>query len=202
MGEKAPDRRTLKTKKAIRDAFAELLTEKELRKVSVQEIADKADINRATFYKHYLDVYDLYDKIEQEILVEIGMLVLRLGELSSDKFFSALTDYIDENRTVFRMIFSTNGKAALRAQFDKCMEGLFRQIESERLNIDVNDKKLLYQSCYRSQGCIAVISKWVTDNFSESKDFIVKTVSELDTNTEQLARLGPRKAVEKRSGIF
>ena len=184
MGEKAPDRRTLKTKKAIRDAFAELLTEKELRKVSVQEIADKADINRATFYKHYLDVYDLYDKTEQEILVEIGMLVLRLGELSSDKFFS------------------TNGKAALRAQFDKCMEGLFRQIESERLNIDVNDKKLLYQSCYRSQGCIAVISKWVTDNFSESKDFIVKTVSELDTNTEQLARLGPRKAVEKRSGIF
>ena len=73
MSEKASDRRTLKTKKAIHDALADLLTEKELRKVTVQEIADKADINRATFYKHYLDVYDLYDKTEQDILSEIGI---------------------------------------------------------------------------------------------------------------------------------
>ena len=41
MTEKKPvDRRTVKTKKAIRQALAELLQEKELRKITVQEIAD------------------------------------------------------------------------------------------------------------------------------------------------------------------
>ena len=65
MSEKKTDRRTLRTRKAICDAFAELLSEKELHKITVQEIADKADVNRVTFYKHYLDVYDLYDKIEE-----------------------------------------------------------------------------------------------------------------------------------------
>ena len=68
MSEKKTDRRTLKTRRAIWDAFAELLSEKELQKITVQEIADKADVNRVTFYKHYLDVYDvydLYDKIEE-----------------------------------------------------------------------------------------------------------------------------------------
>ena len=68
MEEKNSDRRTARTRKAIIDAFIALLTEKELNKVTVQEIADRADINRATFYKHYLDVYDLYEKIEQKSL--------------------------------------------------------------------------------------------------------------------------------------
>ena len=47
----------------------------------MQEIADLADVNRVTFYKHYLDVYDLYDKIEEEVLLEIGELMLQLEEL-------------------------------------------------------------------------------------------------------------------------
>ena len=203
MSEKASDRRTLKTRKAIRDALADLLAEKELRKVTVQEISDKADINRATFYKHYLDVYDLYDKTEQDILSEIGILVLRLEELPAEKFFTELTDYIDDNRTVFGMIFSPNGKGTLRAKFDKCMEGLFRQIEAEKLGLDLKDDKLTYQTCYRAQGCIAVISKWVMNGYKDPKDFLVKTLSELDTNTEQLTCLGPRKpAAEKRTSVF
>ena len=156
MGEKVYDRRAQKTRKAIRDALAELMTEKELDKVTVTDITAIADINRGTFYKHYLDIYDLYDKTEQEILVEIGMLVLRLEELPPDKFFAGLIDYIDDNRTVFRMIFSPNGSDVLRTKFSKCMDGLFRKQESEKLGIDLNNNDLRYLSCYRSQGCIAV----------------------------------------------
>jgi len=59
----------------------------------VQEIADQADVNRVTFYKHYLDVYDLYDKLEEEILIELGMLILQLDELRSEEFFSCLIAY-------------------------------------------------------------------------------------------------------------
>ena len=78
MEEKKTDRRTLKTRKAIYNVLMELLLQKELHKVTVQEISDLADINRTTFYKHFLDVYDLYDKLEQDILVEWGMLVLNM----------------------------------------------------------------------------------------------------------------------------
>ncbi|MBQ6456167.1 MAG: TetR family transcriptional regulator [Mogibacterium sp.] len=62
MEEKKTDRRTAKTQKAITNAFTALLAKKELDKITVREIAEIADINRATFYKHYLDVYDLYDR--------------------------------------------------------------------------------------------------------------------------------------------
>lgn len=186
MAEKRTDRRTLKTRKALCGALAELLTEKELHKVTVQEIADKADVNRVTFYKHYLDVYDLYDKMEQEVLVELGLLVLRLEELPPEKFFTSLIDYIYENRPVFGMIFSPNSTGQLREKFARCLEGMFRQIEAEKQNTDPNGDRLRFQTCYRAQGCIAVMSRWVQDGFAEPKELIVKLISELDTNTRKL----------------
>ncbi|MBR4341389.1 MAG: TetR/AcrR family transcriptional regulator C-terminal domain-containing protein [Lachnospiraceae bacterium] len=194
MSEKIADRRTLKTKKAIRDALAILLKDKDLTKVTVKDITDIADINRVTFYKHYLDVYDLYDKTEQDILVEIGELVLQLEELPVDKVFSGLIDFIDENRTVFKMIFSPNSKATLFAKFSKCIDGLLRQVESEKLGISLDDTRLRYLTRYRSQGVIAVIMQWVSEDFTEPKDFIVKTISELDTNTRELYKSVPKNS--------
>ena len=179
------DPRTRKTRKAIEDALAGLLTQKELHKVTVQEITEIADINRGTFYKHYLDIYDLYDKMESDILLDIGMLALQLEELPSNEFFKHLIDFIDGRRTIFQMIFSPNSTGQIRARLTRCIDGVFRKVESEKQHIDLNDDKLNYRTCYRSQGCIAVIAKWVNDGFKESKDFVVSTISELDSNTEK-----------------
>ena len=187
MGDNTNDRRRQKTEKAIRNALVQLMENKELRKITVQEVSDLADINRATFYKHYLDVYDLYEKVEQEILVEIGILVLRLQELPPNKFFKELTAYFDKNRTVSRLLFSPNGENSLRIKFDRCMEGLFRQMGAEKLGVDRDNLSLCYYSCYRSQGCIAVLEKWVNGGFTVPKELIMKTLSELDANTECFA---------------
>ena len=39
-------------------------------------------------------------------------------------------------------------------------------------------------SSYRSQGCLAVISKWVLGNMEEPEEFIIQTITELDQNME------------------
>lgn len=186
MSEKAPDRRALKTRKAIRDALAQLLTEKELHKVTVQEITEIAEINRGTFYKHYLDIYDLYDKTENEILVDLGLMVLELQELPSDQFFKHLIDYIDENRTVFIMIFSPNTTGKLRDKFGNLIEGLFLQVQAEKQHANIKDVTLSYRTRYRAQGVVSILDKWVCDGFNQSKDFIIESVFELDKNTENL----------------
>ena len=179
------DRRTAKTRKAIINALADLLFEKELHKVTVKEITEIADINRGTFYKHYLDVYDLYDKAEQDIMVDLGMLVLQLEELPSDQYFTHLINYIDDNRPIFRMMFSPNSTSKLRDRFNRCLEGSFRAVEAEKKDTSVNDITLRYQTNYRSRGCVAIIALWVRGGYAEPKDFIVKTISALDSNTEK-----------------
>ena len=112
MEEKKTDRRTLKTKKAICNAMMDLLTQKELHKVTVQEITDIADINRATFYKHYLDVYDLYDQLERDILIDWGMLGAKfekmleglLKKIESEKTGQSMDDAQLSYRTCYRAL--------------------------------------------------------------------------------------------------
>ena len=65
------DLRVKKTKRAIRSAFYELIKEKPLEKITVQEIAERAEINKTTFYAHYETVYDLVDQLEQEAVAEV-----------------------------------------------------------------------------------------------------------------------------------
>ena len=62
------DRRVLYTRKSIRDAFLSLLESTPLEQITVKEICSLADINRATFYRNYTDLYALYDAIEEDIL--------------------------------------------------------------------------------------------------------------------------------------
>ena len=65
--ERRQDRRVQRTKKSIRNAFLQLLAEKELEKISVKEIADCADVDRKTVYNYYTGVYDILDDLESEL---------------------------------------------------------------------------------------------------------------------------------------
>lgn len=186
MEEKKTDRRTLKTRKAIYNVFMDLLATKELHKITVQEISDTADINRTTFYKHFLDVYDLYDKLEQDILIEWGMLVLDMQDLRSMEFFSKLVDYVDKNRNIFRMVFSSTAPSQLRDRFEKLLVGLLLKIEAEKKGTDINDIKLSYQTGYRAQGCISVLTRWLESDDGQSKQFVVGILSELDSSIEKV----------------
>ena len=55
----------------MRNAFIELLHQHQLEEITVQQIADLADVNRSTFYTHYYDKYDLLEKLEDQQLEEI-----------------------------------------------------------------------------------------------------------------------------------
>ena len=61
------DLRIKKTKKAIQEAFIELMKEKDISKITVTNIAEKAMINRKTFYLHYEVIEDLISEFLNEI---------------------------------------------------------------------------------------------------------------------------------------
>lgn len=178
------DPRTRKTKRAIHQALSELLKEKELRKITVQEIVEKAEISRFTFYKYYLDVYDLYEKIEREILIHMSVIILQLENKTAEAAFEKLVNYVYDNRSAFGMIFSTNTKSSLRDKLSRLIEGMFRKLYSDKFGIPVDDRDLIYVCCYRSQGCIAILQNWVINGLTEPCDHIIWLLSSLDSNAE------------------
>ena len=68
------DRRIKYTKNIIKTTFLKKLEEKEINKITVSEICKEADVNRATFYRYYLDVYDLLDSIEAEFVDNLRLI--------------------------------------------------------------------------------------------------------------------------------
>ena len=65
------DLRVERTRKSIHNAFIQLRSKKPLEKISVKELSELAYINKATFYSHYKDIYDLSDNLEDELIASI-----------------------------------------------------------------------------------------------------------------------------------
>lgn len=65
------DRRIVKTREAINKAFLELFAERALEQITINDIADRANVNRGTVYLHYADKYDLLDRCIEEHLSQL-----------------------------------------------------------------------------------------------------------------------------------
>lgn len=63
---KKSNKRYQKNKQRIQTTLISLLQEKELSKITVQEICETLDINRSTFYYHYMDIFDLAEQVFKE----------------------------------------------------------------------------------------------------------------------------------------
>ncbi|MEW8976513.1 MAG: TetR/AcrR family transcriptional regulator, partial [Exiguobacterium sp.] len=91
------DPRILRTRKLIMDSFIELSGKKEFKDITVKDITTEAMINRATFYYHFEDIYDLLDKVLSEVLlinlnaIDFGNSVL--NEATIIDIFVAITDF-------------------------------------------------------------------------------------------------------------
>ena len=81
------NRRSKITRRVFRESLTELMLEKGMQKISVNEICKRADMNRSTFYAHYEDQFDLLREIEDEFLGKecIVIIITYFGEHSLPK---------------------------------------------------------------------------------------------------------------------
>ena len=70
--EQKSDLRVTKTRRLIKATFLELVQTKPVQKITVTELAKRAEISKGTFYLHYLDIYDLYNQMVEETVAKIA----------------------------------------------------------------------------------------------------------------------------------
>jgi AcrR family transcriptional regulator len=126
MNEPQPlDRRTRRTRRALQEALLNLAEEEDLESITIQEITDRADINRATFYQHYRDkdalISSALDMLFEEVTAEDRTFTDQHMTLSPDVVptpLVALFRNLDRHRFLFRRIYcgSDKGGFALRLQ--------------------------------------------------------------------------------------
>jgi AcrR family transcriptional regulator len=115
---KKDDRRVKYTKMVLRDSLMKLLAEKDISRITIKEICENADINRATFYAHYTDQYDLLDKIENELFDNLRVYLGKFDRPARPATtpngaprwrWCHIFDYLKENVALCKLLLNESG---------------------------------------------------------------------------------------------
>ncbi|MCM1165139.1 MAG: TetR/AcrR family transcriptional regulator [Lachnospiraceae bacterium] len=109
------DLRVKKTKSSVVNAFLQLRAKKPLERITVKELSDLAEINKATFYLHYKDIYDLSETLENELFESVFNSIEHPNSVLSEPklFVKELTNGFIANRSLIDIIFAHGRKNIL-----------------------------------------------------------------------------------------
>lgn len=168
------DARVRYTRMIIEQSFLELLKQKPVAKITVTELCEKAQINRATFYKHYLDVQDLLDKLEEQLFTQIRQ-AFSGKDLELKTFLQEMLRYTFREQERFFALGGSNGDPNLMAKtFKVCYESAYPLLEQNLPGISEDERRMLYH--YLSQGAGGVLTWWVMDGMRLSPEEIAEFV--------------------------
>lgn len=167
------DRRVRKTKALLRQSLTSLLKTKTVKDITVKELADLADMNRGTFYRHYRDIYDMLEQVEQDLFLELtgvldsySMSDLRggLGPILRDIF-----RFVEKNADLCAALLSSRADSAFFQRlksliYDKCAQE-WRDLYALR-DTPGGD----YCLDFLVSGCVGLVQSWVSRGLQEKPE--------------------------------
>lgn len=185
------DRRVKYTQNVIKETLIDLLAEKEINKITVSEICEIADINRATFYRYYLDVYDLLEKIEESFTSELKEVYVKdeSSDYTVSKFAKAFLNVFVENKKLVKILFSSKN---ITGFLDEILEIVYEACKSkwEQEMPGISQEEIEYASIFIFNGALGVINFWIKNDFD-------KDVNEVSRIIEKLSYFGLKKYIYK-----
>ena len=181
------DVRARYTRMIIKESFCTLLREKPLEKITVRELCEKAEINRSTFYKHYLDCYDLLDKIEQEALEHFDAMLADIKIKGLHPMLIAVLRTLQDNAALFEDFLGHGGDYGFTHRLvGRCFHCRELNLPTDMLS-DMNQNNQRLRYAYLVGGAGAVLEFWLRDGCKESPEQVADLIVELtDQVSDQL----------------
>lgn len=153
-----------KTKRAFADSFVALSKERQLNKITVKEICEKAELSRNAFYFHYKDINDLVDDIENNVIAELESILHDIEKIPFPRTIYATIDgFIDlfEERkdTVIMLLdksFSTSFTKRISNMFCEFNYKYFKDFHGDGLRVSYE-----FFYIYLSGGFYDVVRYWL-----------------------------------------
>jgi AcrR family transcriptional regulator len=180
------DRRVKYTKLFLKESLIDLLEEKELSRITIKELCEKADVNRGTFYKHFSDQYDLLKSIEDEYINKI-MQDINYSDRIQDEIYPLAYDillFVKENEKISRILLDDRTGNA----FPKKIIGLIHNRMLSFIESETTDSlaKVHFISSFTLNGCIGAIRNWFDSNFILTTEEVTETIAKLVSSTLDL----------------
>jgi AcrR family transcriptional regulator len=174
------DPRVLRTRQLIRDAFVELLEEIDLEKITVNRIAERATINRVTFYLHYRDIPDMLERIADDILNQMLEAMSTASDEPGDVLIHML-EHIAENAKLFKLMLATKRNPVFSERFlATTMNRISGKIEEHFKSTELHKVVPVdIGSWYLSSAIIGTIVFWLRHDTPFRPEFLAKKIQHL-----------------------
>lgn len=175
------DLRVIKTKKALHKALIELINEKNLDEISITDICKKAQVNRGTFYGHYLQKEDLFNEVMEEIMNDLlkayfepylHQPTLTNATLRSETI--GIFKHIWEYKKFYQVVFSSESTIKLHNIFSDKLNELLKEDTAQYKHQDI-DVDLC--AAYQTYAIIGMIVEWVKCDFAYPVSYMNKQLT-------------------------
>ena len=176
------DRRIARSKRALRSALIELIEERGLDDVSVNDLCARADLNRGTFYNHFHDKDDLVTTLEDEVISDLERIQEQMKDLTVMDlvryrmrkqplpFLVDLFDYLREQGDFLHAITGPGGDIRFAPSLrDSVCANLIQTILHERYRANPTPFVQYYVAFYAT-AYLGVIEHWIETGMQESSE--------------------------------
>lgn len=159
-----PDRRCVRTRRAIKQILMKLIVEEDADCITIKEIADKADINRKTFYSHYKDVNAVLDDIQNDLVDKLNGVLkgCEIGRILRDPypFFRKLTEIINENFDFYKYLIRSQSASNFWAKIKEALK--HRIMDNLHNEIASGKEALSFTVEFIVSGILSIYREWIS----------------------------------------
>ena len=164
---KPNNKKRKKSQEQIEKIFLQLIQKKNIDEISVSTICDKANLNRSTFYSNYIDIYDLAEKIKQQMEIEFAQFQLSNNAKQDENGYLSMFKYIKDNQIFFKTYF----------KLEEISKSLPTQYRVELAEKYYDNKFIDYHIEFFRAGLNAIIKKWLNNGCKETPEEINEIIT-------------------------
>jgi AcrR family transcriptional regulator len=169
-----------KTKKLIKNTFAELVNEyQELNKVTVSELVKRADINRGTFYNHYDSIYDVAEEFESDLIKVLFEDSKNLHSIDDFfKYLDYIKEYLKNNEDTYKLLVSSKEPFIFLDRLSSLITNKLHEALSSNSKL-AKSKTLKFNIDFFTFGVISQVLEYFKETSEYSLDEICEYSKEL-----------------------
>lgn len=168
----------IQSKKWLTTALLDLMKDKPYDKITVKEIAEKADLNRSTFYRNFNtkeDVINYYlDYLTEEYIHRIG----RSDKMDMSKVSRIFVEFWGENLEFVYSLRKNGLSYFLLEAFNTRLPYIHKSIQ-EKFSYKISEENLEFSLAFNAGGMWNLLMKWIDTGFVQSRTDLVKAFEEI-----------------------
>lgn len=173
---------SLTTKKAISYALKDLLKERPFNKITVNDIAKNCNINRQTFYYHFIDKEDLIEWICREEMS--GVLEKQKEDIPWQEKFLTVFMLMQKEKVFVTNIYHSVSLEILRQNLYRLVYPIiYKEIDKISKADNLLEQDKIFITDFYKYAFVAIVLEWIKNDMVEEPQIIVDKVSNLVTGT-------------------